>query len=169
MSVDLTQHSYLVQRAARWLRGTRKCAVVATEKDPGQIPVVPDAIGWTRDGYSVVVECKVSRSDFLADARKKSRALGIVLGDERWYLTAPGVVRPADLEPGVGLLELHGNTTRKVVRAVCRLSTLVERSETIMLAHVAWHAVNHHFGRRGWPSITAHNVLAERGHRARTA
>jgi hypothetical protein len=157
----LTPHAYLVHRAARWLRGTAKCAVVATEKSPPHIMVIPDAIGWTRDGYSVVVECKVSRADFLADKRKISRAAGILVGDERWYLTMPGVATPSDLEPGVGLIEMAGRSLRKVVKAARRGRPLAERAESVMLAHVAWHAVNHHFGRKGWPTMTAHNVLAD--------
>lgn len=163
MKDTMTPHDYLVHRAARWLRGTRKCAVVATEKSPPQIMVIPDAIGWTRDGYSVVVECKVSREDYLADRRKISRKAGILLGDERWYLAPPGVLGASDMEPGVGLLELGSHSLRKIVKATCRGRSIAERAETIMLCHVAWHAVGHHFGRHGWPSITAHNVLAEVG------
>lgn len=149
------KHAYLVQRAARWLRGTRRCAVVATEKNCQHVPLIPDAIGWTRDGFSILVECKLSRSDFLADRRKWAAQAGAVIGDERWYLTPKGLLRATDMPDGVGLAEVHGNQIRRIVEAACRPRSLAERAETIILAHVAWHAIGHHFGRP--PAMTRHD------------
>jgi len=67
----------------------------------------PDAIGYRvssgTDGGSTVVECKVSRSDFLADRKKPHRKEG---GMGRWrYLMCPdGMVKPEEMAPGWGLL-----------------------------------------------------------------
>ena len=71
-------HEQLVERAGRWLRGTMRCNVVLLEPGYGSVGEIPDAIGWTSDGVSIVVECKASRSDFLADRNKpaRRRALG---------------------------------------------------------------------------------------------
>lgn len=116
-------HGQLVQRADRWLRNTRKCALVMVEVQTWATNEFPDAIGWTHDGYSILVECKTSRGDFHADKRKTcKRAVRIgtrseTMGRERWYMTPPGLLTAADLPPGYGLLELHGRTLRKVVRA----------------------------------------------------
>jgi hypothetical protein len=69
---------------------------------------MPDAIGWKRACHSVLVECKVSRSDFLADRTKPFRAKpeqGV--GCERFYLVPAGLLRREELPPGWGLLELQ--------------------------------------------------------------
>jgi hypothetical protein len=71
---------------------------------------MPDAIGWKRAHHSVLVECKVSRADFLADRAKPFRLKpqqGV--GCERFYFTPPALVKVEELPPGWGLLEYrHG-------------------------------------------------------------
>jgi hypothetical protein len=67
---------------------------------------MPDAIGWKRACHSVIVECKVTRSDFLADRAKPFRLKpdqGV--GCERFYLVPAALVRPDELPVGWGLLE----------------------------------------------------------------
>jgi hypothetical protein len=112
-------HAELVQRAARWLAKTKRCAVVATEiATSSATGESPDAIGWW-GGWSHLVECKASRSDFLADKRKPFRidpAQG--LGDYRWYMAPPGLISPEELPAGWGLLEVHANQVR-MVRKSC--------------------------------------------------
>ena len=51
-----------------------------------------DAIGWKRACHSVLVECKISRADFLADRDKPFRQkpeFGV--GSERFYLVPEGL------------------------------------------------------------------------------
>ena len=62
-------HPQLVERAVAWLRSYR-CGVVLSEQAcaSGEIP---DAIGWKRACHSVLVECKVSRGDFLSDRDRR--------------------------------------------------------------------------------------------------
>ena len=77
-------HAQLVEKAVRWLRRYR-CGVVLSEQAcvSGEMP---DAIGWKRACHSVLVECKVTRSDFLADRAKPFRLKpeqGV--GCERFY------------------------------------------------------------------------------------
>lgn len=65
----------------------------------------PDAIGF-RSGVSCLIECKTSRSDFLADRKKRFRldpTIGI--GQWRFMLTPKDLVRPDELPEGWGLLE----------------------------------------------------------------
>lgn len=78
-------HADLVAPAARWLKGTVRCGVVLTEA-PSMDGESPDAIGW-RSGYSVLVECKASRADFLADSRKPHRVKKRRLAIRCYYLT----------------------------------------------------------------------------------
>jgi len=77
---------------------------------------MPDAIGWKGKCHSVMVECKISRADFLADASKPWRVKPeTALGCERYYLAPAGMIRPSELPKGWGLLEIK---SRKVTVAV---------------------------------------------------
>jgi hypothetical protein len=97
-------HAQLVDRAVRWLRSYR-CGVVLAEQAcvSGEMP---DAIGWKQAYHSVLVECKVTRADFLADREKPFRRKperGV--GSERFYLTPPALIKLEELPAGWGLLE----------------------------------------------------------------
>jgi hypothetical protein len=99
-------HAQLVEKAVHWLRRYR-CGVVLSEQAcvSGEMP---DAIGWKRACHSVLVECKVTRSDFLVDRAKPFRLKpehGV--GCERFYLVPARLVRAEELPQGWGLLELH--------------------------------------------------------------
>lgn len=99
-------HGQLVERAVRWLRSYR-CGVVLSEQAcvSGEMP---DAIGWKQACHSVLVECKVTRADFLADRAKPFRAKpdkGV--GSERFYLAPAGLLRIGELPEGWGLLEVQ--------------------------------------------------------------
>jgi hypothetical protein len=108
-------HAFLVARAVEWLRRYR-CGVVLSEQAcvSGEMP---DAIGWKRACHSVLVECKISRADFLVDRNKPFRLkpeLGV--GSERFYLVPKGLVRAEELPAGWGLLECR-NRSVELVRA----------------------------------------------------
>jgi hypothetical protein len=61
----------------------------------------------------VIVECKLSRADFLCDREKQWRIdPEIALGCERHYLAPLGLLRPEELPDGWGLLEMQA---RKIV------------------------------------------------------
>ena len=99
-------HSDLVELAVKWLR-TYGCGVVLSEQAcvSGEMP---DAIGWKKACHSVVVECKISRPDFLADRAKPFRVdATTALGCERFYLAPTGLIKQEDLPEGWGLLEYH--------------------------------------------------------------
>ena len=115
-------HAQLVERAVRWLRSYR-CGVVLSEQAcvSGEMP---DAIGWKRASHSVLVECKVTRADFLADRDKPFRRKpeqGV--GSERFYLTPPGLVKVAELPAGWGLLELRRGRVEMVQPSAKNLRT----------------------------------------------
>lgn len=99
-------HSQLVEKAVSWLRSYR-CGVILSEQacTSGE---VPDAIGWKRACHSVMVECKISRADFIADCAKPFRRKPETgVGSERFYLAPHGLIRVQELPGGWGLLEYH--------------------------------------------------------------
>lgn len=106
-------HALLVGKAVEWL-GRYRCGVVLSEQAcvSGE---TPDAIGWKRACHSVLIECKVSRADFLADRTKPFRQkseLGV--GCERFYLAPRGLVRGEELPAGWGLLEFHNRQVEMI-------------------------------------------------------
>jgi hypothetical protein len=115
-------HAQLVAKAVHWLRRYR-CGVVLSEQAcaSGEIP---DAIGWKRACHSVLVECKVTRSDFLADRAKPFRLKperGV--GCERFYLVPAGLLRREELSAGWGLLELRQNKIETIHPSAKNLRT----------------------------------------------
>ena len=116
-------HAQLVDYAVEWLHSHR-CGIILSEQycATGE---VPDAIGWKGFCRSVLVECKATRADFLADAGKPFRLKPEEgLGSERFYLAPPGLIAPAELPRHWGLLEC----TRKGVRVVVKASRLDQRT-----------------------------------------
>lgn len=108
-------HAQLVEISVRWLRSYR-CGVVLSEQACAS-GEMPDAIGWKRASHSVLIECKISRADFLADQEKPFRCKPeIGLGCERFYMAPAGMLRPEELPAGWGLLE-YCNRKVKMVRA----------------------------------------------------
>ena len=110
--------------AVAWLRRYR-CGVVLSEQAcvSGEMP---DAIGWKKACHSVLVECKVSRADFLADRSKPFRSQpenGV--GCERYYLAAKGLIKIEDLPKGWGLLEVSGREIERVKASAKNLRTNV--------------------------------------------
>lgn len=109
-------HAKLVEMAATWLRRVR-CGIVLSEQGCAS-GEMPDAIGWKGKCHSIVVECKVSRADFLADAEKPWRKdPSIALGCERYYLAPRGMIKPNELPSGWGLLEAHAREVKQVVKS----------------------------------------------------
>jgi hypothetical protein len=77
-------HGELVKRAFIWLRDTKRCSIVASELVTGGMET-PDVIGW--NGWeSMLVEAKVSMSDFRADQKKMFRMSGRGMGVLRYYI-----------------------------------------------------------------------------------
>lgn len=128
-STQKNLHKELCGVAVKWLKrpksaGGHGCAVALSECRTGYDGEIPDAIGFRQTGYpatdgSVVVEVKVSRADFLADAKKPHRIAGGI-GSWRYYLAPQGLIRVDELPSGWGLLEL---TARGSVKALAGYAT----------------------------------------------
>ncbi|MGA3210508.1 MAG: hypothetical protein ABSD20_04320 [Terriglobales bacterium] len=116
MSIDQRKHALLVRKAEEWLRRCYRCGIVLSEQY-ATVGEIPDVIGWRGNCRSVVVECKVSRGDFLADANKPCRTTpDESMGCERFFLTPPGLVASEEVPKPWGLLEYGRNGVRLLIK-----------------------------------------------------
>lgn len=121
--MELT-HKALCALAVAWLQRPASrcgpgCLVALAETANWGKDEIPDAIGWRPYKHvgsgSVVVEVKVSRADFLADAGKPHRVDGSTgMGAYRYYLAPEGIIRLKDLPPKWGLVEVNKRGHLKV-------------------------------------------------------
>lgn len=104
-------HSELITLAAKWLE-KKGCALVITDMTHGG-PETPDAIGF-HPFKSTLIECKASRSDFLADAKKAFRVMPERgMGSYRYYCAPKGMLKPDELPANWGLLECEDKAIRE--------------------------------------------------------
>ncbi|EQA6233045.1 adenylosuccinate synthase [Enterobacter hormaechei] len=103
-------HNELNDIARRWLLRAESgrgpgCKIALNEVGAVGDSERADAWGyrWGYHGGSVLVEVKVSRSDFLRDKHKPHRHAG-GLGDYRYYMCPEGIINIADLPDRWGLL-----------------------------------------------------------------
>lgn len=114
----INNHKELVWCAARLLSRWR-CSPVLTELVTcNQTGEVPDAIGWT-SWCSILMECKVSRRDFLKDKQKVFRCQMPDQGMGNWrfyFVTSNVAVSPEDMLPGWGAYRI---TKAGLIEHVC--------------------------------------------------
>ncbi len=132
------QHSTLVAIGVRWL--SRQCSTVLYEFATASHEN-PDVIGWATAADSVLIECKLTRSDFLRDAGKAVRRdPRSGMGRRRYYLCPAEVIQVKDLPPKWGLLwvsgkqitvkrEARGHPERNLVAEVRFLSSMLRRAQ----------------------------------------
>jgi hypothetical protein len=112
-------HQQLVRMAEQWLRTRYRCGIVLSEQccASGE---TPDVIAWKGACRSVVVECKISRADFLTDREKPFRKNPeLAMGCERFYLVPQSLITAQELPAKWGLLECKGREVRMSVKP-CR-------------------------------------------------
>jgi hypothetical protein len=80
---------------------------------------IPDAIGWCM-GVSYMIECKASRSDFFADAKKPQRLAGTGCGEHRYFMVPKGLIAVDELPADWGLLEVDGKQLTETLPAHSR-------------------------------------------------
>jgi hypothetical protein len=115
-------HRAICDVAVKWLKRPHSqkghgCQFAAAEPQTGLSGEIPDAFGFRCSEYwggSVVVEVKVSRSDFLADKGKPHRNTG-GMGDWRYYMAPEGLIAPSDLPDGWGLVIVNPRGHLKVL------------------------------------------------------
>lgn len=124
-------HRELCVRAGKWLL-SKNYYTVLVERQTFQ-EEIPDAIGWASLGHSAVVECKTSRSDFLADLKKKHRNSLDSFGSKRYYYCPDGVIEVDDLPDGWGLVYAREHHSRLI-----RESKTFERTQSSLLDELAF-------------------------------
>ena len=99
-------HKELVNKAEIWLRGREGCSIIVKELSTSNSET-PDVIGF-KGRYSVLIECKTSRADFLADKKKgfrRNSELG--MGCKRYFMAPAGLLEPEELPEGWGLIDVY--------------------------------------------------------------
>jgi len=125
-------HKQLCTRMSLWLKNVRRYTVVATELST-QANETPDVIGWHGMAESILIECKVSRADFIADKSKNFRQQeGYGMGDYRYYATPPGLILAGELPEGWGLLEVHDKQINTVKVAVHKTANKINECKMLM-------------------------------------
>lgn len=114
-------HSEIVEAAYRWVLSGTKCKVAL--KEPKAIMDTryagaeePDVIAFGPYGQSVVIECKVSRQDYLADNDKTFRRnpeLG--MGRQRYYCCPENLIKKDELPRGWGLVYVSPENNRAYI------------------------------------------------------
>lgn len=125
-------HNELNEIAAKWLKRPLSgsgpgCQVALTEVGGLYGGERADAFGyrWGFEGGSIVVESKVSRSDFFADRAKPHRnGTTSGMGNYRYYICPEGLINIEDLPHGWGLLWVNrrGHVKIKAGHICCQLS-----------------------------------------------
>lgn len=107
-------HRELVESAYRWVMG--KSCGFAFKELKSFTEECADVIGFGAWNHSILIECKVSRSDFFADRKKPFRACpekGV--GRFRFYCCPKGLLRVEDLPPKWGLIYVDEKGKAKCV------------------------------------------------------
>ncbi len=104
-------HKELVEQAGIWLRNyTQTHTIVITELRTSGTET-PDAIGFSAQGGTTLIECKTSRADFQADKKKIFRRYPENgMGDRRYFMAPVGLLTPEDLPENWGLIEVYEKT-----------------------------------------------------------
>lgn len=118
-------HKELVEAAYKWVLKSGGCGVafkeLHTNASNGEYP---DVIGFSSWGNSVLIECKCSRSDFLADKKKQFRIYPEQgMGSERFYACPTGLLKKEDLPNGWGLIYVNEKK-----RATCVFTPMIEKT-----------------------------------------
>lgn len=130
-------HASLVALGVRWL--SRQSSTVFYEF-AGSNKENPDIIGWS-SGFSTLIECKATRSDFHSDSKKKVRRTAKAgMGQRRYYLCPAGTIALEDLPKKWGLLwvengriivkrEARGHPERSLIAELRFLNSMLRRAQ----------------------------------------
>ena len=109
--VPKISHCELVDRAFLYLH-TIGCSVRFKERVTS-ISENPDAMGFGGREFSILIECKSSRDDFLKDKKKWFRKRPEDgMGYKRYFMAPVGMLNPSEIPKGWGLLEVYEKTTK---------------------------------------------------------
>lgn len=104
-------HKELVEQAGLWLRNCSKTHTVVITELVTSGTETPDAIGFSAQGGTTLIECKASRADFQADKKKHFRRYPENgMGDHRYFMAPVGLLKPEELPENWGLIEVYEKT-----------------------------------------------------------
>lgn len=118
-------HKELVEVAYRWILKNGGVGVAFKELYTAACNgEYPDVIGFASGCHSVLIECKVSRSDFLADRKKLFRKEPVLgMGSYRYYCCPSGLIKVDELPEGWGLIYENNGKAKLVHKPVIELQT----------------------------------------------
>ena len=131
-----------MQQAGIWLRNYTQTHTIVITELATSARETPDAIGFSAQGGTTLIECKTSRADFLADKKKHFRVCPKNgMGDHRYFMAPVGLLAAEDLPENWGLIEVYEPTEsgrrRRHMTVPAKMCLLVnQRSETGMLVSV---------------------------------
>ena len=139
-------HDELCIVAGKWLKRTGVINLASEMDNKIPIPLVtvnnhlmynvehPDVIGFSTDTKNtVVIEVKMTRSDFKRDS-KKSHRINIGMGDMKYYCCPEGLIKESEIPYGWGLLYLCGKTI-KIIKEGDRHLFVDRKSERYLLGY----------------------------------
>lgn len=116
-SKEKITHKELVEISYKWVLKRGGCGVAFKELNTLACNrEYPDVIGFGSGEYSVLVECKASYSDFVADKNKSFRiAPTLGMGKYRLYCCEEGLIKPEELPFQWGLIYIKDGKYRIIV------------------------------------------------------
>lgn len=123
-------HSELIEISARFLKHQgywmwlSEPSTTCVEK--------PDLIAWKLD-HSLLLECKVSRADFLKDLKKPFRYDGTGMGNFRIYVAPRGLIKPKELPPFWGLIEVIDENTVRFTKRPVKINHVNDTAEKLLM------------------------------------
>ena len=149
---EVMSHSLCVKMATEYMK---KRASVVLPEFFSHNSELPDVIAFTSRA-STVIECTVSRSDFLKDKNKPFRInANQGMGDYRYYCAPKGLIKPEELPRGWGLIEiLPSNRMRKVIDSYTALKKNID----------AEHYLLFYYDRRAYHAGVHNAILEYRGY-----
>lgn len=134
-------HKKLVDISSKWLKRHKEnsiipnCTTIASELVTNTASgECPDVIGWCY-WASVLIEIKISRSDFLKDQKKNFRidqSLG--MGEFRYYCCPTDLIKTDELPYGWGLLYCNDKNKIEIIHKASRLIADLDCERTVLLS-----------------------------------
>ena len=148
---QVMSHTLCVELATEYMK--KRSSVVLPEFYTWNSEL-PDVIAFNRD-CSTVIECKVSRADFLKDAKKSFRLQpNSGMGDFRYYVAPKGLIKPEELPYRWGLIEILDSGKLRKNRDAIRFIDKNIKAE--------YHAL-FYYARRAYHAGVHNTVLEYRG------
>ena len=136
----LPSHDELSVIVAKWLKKHDQnilipnCATIAIDLKTLE-QEKPDVIGWS-GSCSILIEVKVSRSDFLCDSKKPFRKHPeIGVGQYRYYCCPYGLIKENELPENWGLLYLSDKNKIEIIKVadIQKSNMIAERNILISM------------------------------------